>query len=158
MGCAALCAARSGCCSPRGPALPLLHAHPRTTNPCRAGPIEFHRNSLLHLTEAMRRTRRLCSTVIDTMGRELMVRGQWQANDQVRIAGRGRACSMRCVVRLLLPTPAAFAHAPPLAALAFPSLQGYPWVLGQNEVTVGQTITLTTRPDAVATKDLLPIM
>jgi hypothetical protein len=31
----------------------------------------------------MRRTRRLCSTVIDTMGRELMVRGQWQVNDQV---------------------------------------------------------------------------
>lgn len=49
-----------------------------------AGPLEFHRNSLQHLSEAMRRTRRLCSTVIDTMGRELMVRGQWQVNDQVR--------------------------------------------------------------------------
>ena len=47
------------------------------------GPIEFHRNSLQHLSDAMRRTRRLCATVIDTMGRELMVRGQWQVNDQV---------------------------------------------------------------------------
>jgi hypothetical protein len=48
-----------------------------------AGPLDFHRNSLLNLSEAMRRTRRLCATVIDTMGRELMIRGQWQVNDQV---------------------------------------------------------------------------
>lgn len=44
------------------------------------------------MNEAMRRTRRLCSTVIDTMGRELMVRGQWQTNDQVcgrRAGGEG---------------------------------------------------------------------
>eukprot|EP00967_Tisochrysis_lutea_P101958 scaffold153262_cov18-Tisochrysis_lutea.AAC.2 len=49
------------------------------------GPLEFHRNSLQHLSEAMRRTRRLCSTVIDTMGRELMVRGQWQVDNQVKL-------------------------------------------------------------------------
>jgi hypothetical protein len=46
-----------------------------------AGPLEFHRNSLLNLAEAMRRTRKLCATVIDTMGRELMIRGQWQVGD-----------------------------------------------------------------------------
>lgn len=48
-----------------------------------AGPLDFHRNSLLNLGEAMRRTHRLCATVIDTMGRELMIKGQWQVNDQV---------------------------------------------------------------------------
>jgi len=81
------------------------------------GPLEFHRNSLQHLSEAMRRTRRLCSTVIDTMGRELMVRGQWQVDNQ-----------------------------------------GYPWVLGQKEIHAGQVMTLTTREDAVADHNLLPIM
>lgn len=28
--------------------------------------------------------------------------------------------------------------------------QGYPWVLGRNDVVAGQKITITTRPDAVA--------
>lgn len=81
------------------------------------GPLDFHRNSLLNLAEAMKQTRRLCATVIDTMGRELMIRGQWQVNDQ-----------------------------------------GYPWVLGRNEVEAGQKITITTRADAVASESLLPIM
>lgn len=81
------------------------------------GPLEFHRNSLAFLQEAMKRSRRLCATVIDTMGRELMIRGQWQANDQ-----------------------------------------GYPWVLGRNEIKTGQRINLTTREDAVADESTLPIM
>ena len=106
------------------------------------GPLEFHRNSLtflqvrriwascglvgisppfpflLHdMQEAMKKSRRLCATVIDTMGRELMIRGQWQANDQ-----------------------------------------GYPWVLGRNEIKAGQRINLTTREDAVADESTLPIM
>ncbi len=104
------------------------------------GPLEFHRNSLnmlqvpmcapgfrgrggnggdilLFTQEAMKRTRRLCATAIDTMGRELMIRGQWQANDQ-----------------------------------------GYPWVLGRNEIKVGQRIVITTREDAVADENTLPIM
>jgi hypothetical protein len=36
--------------------------------------------------------------------------------------------------------------------------QGYPWVLGRNEVAAGQVITITTRPDAVASESVLPIM
>jgi hypothetical protein len=31
-------------------------------------------------------------------------------------------------------------------------------VLGRNEVSAGQSITITTRPDAVATDTILPIM
>jgi hypothetical protein len=38
------------------------------------GPIEYHRRSLDNLQEAMRRTRRLCAVVLDTLGREIMVR------------------------------------------------------------------------------------
>jgi len=38
------------------------------------GPIEYHRRSLDNLHEAMRRTRRLCAVVLDTLGREIMVR------------------------------------------------------------------------------------
>ena len=38
--------------------------------------ITFGRASHQPMQEAMKRTRRLCATVIDTMGRELMIRGQ----------------------------------------------------------------------------------
>lgn len=33
----------------------------------------YHRQSLLNLQEAMKRTRRLCAIIVDTVGRELMV-------------------------------------------------------------------------------------
>lgn len=38
------------------------------------GPIDYHRRSLDNLQEAMRRTRRLCAIMLDTLGREVMIR------------------------------------------------------------------------------------
>ncbi len=40
------------------------------------GPLEFHRKSLANLQLAMRKSRRLCCTMVDTLGRELMIRRQ----------------------------------------------------------------------------------
>ncbi|KAG1681021.1 hypothetical protein FOA52_009981 [Chlamydomonas sp. UWO 241] len=80
------------------------------------GPLEFHANSLRLLEAAMKRQRRLCAIAIDTMGRELMIRGQWQINEQ-----------------------------------------GYPWVLGRNDVQVGKRIAITTR-EVTADSNTLPIM
>ncbi|KXZ44880.1 hypothetical protein GPECTOR_61g833 [Gonium pectorale] len=40
------------------------------------GPLEFHRKSLQNLHMAMRKGRRLCCTMVDTLGRELMIRRQ----------------------------------------------------------------------------------
>lgn len=37
------------------------------------GSIDFHRRSLENLNEAMRRTRKLCAVMLDTVGRELIV-------------------------------------------------------------------------------------
>ena len=37
------------------------------------GSIDFHRRSLENLNEAMRRTRKLCAIMLDTVGRELIV-------------------------------------------------------------------------------------
>lgn len=37
-------------------------------------PIEYHRLSLQNLQEAMRRTKRLCAVMLDSLGREIMVR------------------------------------------------------------------------------------
>lgn len=37
------------------------------------GSVSYHRQSLLNLQEAMKRTRRLCAIIVDTVGRELMV-------------------------------------------------------------------------------------
>lgn len=38
------------------------------------GPLEYHQTSLRNLQEAMRRARRLCAVMVDTLGREVMVR------------------------------------------------------------------------------------
>ncbi len=37
------------------------------------GSLDFHKKSLSNLGEAMRKTRKLCAVVIDTIGRELIV-------------------------------------------------------------------------------------
>ncbi len=37
------------------------------------GSLEFHKKSLANLGEAMRRTRKLCAVMIDTIGRELII-------------------------------------------------------------------------------------
>ncbi len=37
------------------------------------GSLDFHKKSLSNLAEAMRKTRKLCAIVVDTIGRELIV-------------------------------------------------------------------------------------
>jgi pyruvate kinase len=44
-------------------------------------PIEYHRISLQNLQEAMRRTRRLCAVMLDSLGRELMVRRKYGVDE-----------------------------------------------------------------------------
>lgn len=39
------------------------------------GSPEFHRQSMVNLQVAMRKTRKLCCTLVDTVGRELMIQG-----------------------------------------------------------------------------------
>jgi len=52
------------------------------------GPIEYHRRSLENLQEAMKRTRKLCAIMLDTLGREVMIRRPF------RWVGRRRCGSM----------------------------------------------------------------
>lgn len=51
------------------------------------GPLEFHRKSLANLQQAMRKSRRLCCTMVDTLGRELMIRRQVRGGCRGRAAG-----------------------------------------------------------------------
>jgi pyruvate kinase len=44
-------------------------------------PIEYHRVSLKNLQEAMRRTRRLCAVMLDSLGRELMIRRKYGVDE-----------------------------------------------------------------------------
>ncbi|KAL4425448.1 hypothetical protein ABPG75_009464 [Micractinium tetrahymenae] len=44
-------------------------------------PIEYHRRSLLNLQEAMRRTKRLCAVMLDTLGRELMIKRKYGVDE-----------------------------------------------------------------------------
>lgn len=40
------------------------------------GPLDYHRKSLQNLQLATKKARRLCCTMVDTLGRELMIRRQ----------------------------------------------------------------------------------
>lgn len=44
-------------------------------------PIEYHRISMQNLQEAMRRTRRLCAVMLDSLGRELMVKRKYGVDE-----------------------------------------------------------------------------
>jgi pyruvate kinase len=44
-------------------------------------PIEYHRLSLQNLNEAMRRTRRLCAVMLDSLGREIMIRRKYGVDE-----------------------------------------------------------------------------
>lgn len=44
-------------------------------------PIEYHRRSLQNLQEAMKRTRRLCAVMVDTLGRELMIKRKYGVDE-----------------------------------------------------------------------------
>ncbi|MEW5318442.1 MAG: hypothetical protein WDW38_009663, partial [Sanguina aurantia] len=45
------------------------------------GPIEYHRATLDNLAAAMKRVRRLCAVMVDTLGREIMVRRPFSLNE-----------------------------------------------------------------------------
>lgn len=44
-------------------------------------PIEYHRISLQNLQEAMRQTKRLCAVMLDTLGRELMIKRKYGVDE-----------------------------------------------------------------------------
>jgi pyruvate kinase len=44
-------------------------------------PIEYHRVSLKNLQEAMKKTRRLCAVMLDSLGRELMIRRKYGVDE-----------------------------------------------------------------------------
>lgn len=63
------------------------------------GPVEYHKKSLRNLEQAVRRTRRLCAVLVDTLGRELMIRRTytlsedgWPVHEQVE---QGLPCLQR---------------------------------------------------------------
>lgn len=79
-------------------------------------PIEYHRMSLQNLQEAMRRTRRLCAVMLDSLGRELMVKRKYGVDEN-----------------------------------------GWPGIFDQLRISSGQTITLTTDPNAECSSTLFPV-
>lgn len=49
------------------------------------GSVDYHKQSLRNLQAAVRKTRRLCAVVLDTFGRELVVRRQYEVDETVNI-------------------------------------------------------------------------
>ena len=68
------------------------------------GPLEYHRRSLDNLQEAMRRTRKLCAIVVDTLGRELMVRRPFRIDPDGWPNQVGQEISVAAGSRLTLTT------------------------------------------------------
>ncbi|GAB4821631.1 hypothetical protein N2152v2_008677 [Parachlorella kessleri] len=90
------------------------------------GTKEYHRRSLRNLSEAMRRTRRLCSVWLDTMGREMVVRrkveydeGGWPAHGESLKAEKGQTITVTTD-----PAGEATATVYPINYPSFPSLVG----------------------------------
>lgn len=46
------------------------------------GPVDYHKKSLENLQLAIKKTRRLCAVLLDTLGRELMIRRSYTLDDQ----------------------------------------------------------------------------
>lgn len=45
------------------------------------GTVDFHRRSLQNLNEAMQKTRKLCAVMLDTTGREIVVRREHEIDE-----------------------------------------------------------------------------
>lgn len=50
-----------------------IYPIPKTYVCVQWGPVEYHAQSLANLAVAMQRTKRLCATILDTVGREIMI-------------------------------------------------------------------------------------
>ena len=46
------------------------------------GPVEYHKKSLHNLQLAIKQTRRLCAVLLDTLGRELMIRRSYTLDER----------------------------------------------------------------------------
>ena len=80
------------------------------------GPLQFHQQSLRNLAKAMLRTRRLCAVMVDTQGREIFIRREYEIGED-----------------------------------------GWPKHGKTVAVGMGDTITLTTDPNAKQTDTLFPV-
>lgn len=45
------------------------------------GSLQFHQQSLRNLAKAMLRTRRLCAVIVDTLGREIFIRREYEIGE-----------------------------------------------------------------------------
>jgi hypothetical protein len=86
------------------------------------GPIDYHRRSLDNLQEAMRRTRKLCAIMLDTLGREVMIRRPFRCVAATVGCCVAACCGSGCVGALFVVMPlrarlSARASTPPTQSL-----------------------------------------
>lgn len=64
-----------------------MTSYPRSGLKClwlmQYGSVEYHKQSLRNLQAAVRKTRRLCAVVLDTFGRELVIRREYAVDEKV---------------------------------------------------------------------------
>jgi pyruvate kinase len=68
------------------------------------GPLEYHRRSLDALQEAVRRTGRLCAVMLDTLGREVMVRRPFRIDPDGWPTQVGQELAVKAGARVTLTT------------------------------------------------------
>ena len=49
------------------------------------GSLDYHKQSLRNLQKASQQTKRMCAVILDTVGRELMIRRDFTLDHEVRV-------------------------------------------------------------------------
>lgn len=131
------------------------------------GSLDYHKQSLRNLQEASHRTRQLCAVILDTVGRELMIKREYTYDEEVCTLQNFCAVS-RLVHHVRMFKMCNLADCPPHSHRdqkhgmdayqeAYCLLQGWPVHTVPLEVKKGQEVVVTTDETAVASSSKLPI-
>eukprot|EP00890_Picochlorum_soloecismus_P002397 jgi/Picsp_1/3158/NSC_05998-R1_pyruvate kinase len=122
-------------------------------------PIEYHRMSLHNLHEAMRRTQRLCAVMLDSLGRELMIRRKYGV-DENGWPGLFEQLKVECDQRVTITTdPAAECTNSvfPITYAKFPAMcqPGDSMFVGRYLVTGSETSSLFLEVEEVTATEVI---
>lgn len=142
------------------------------------GSQDYHKQSLRNLEKARQQTKHLCAVILDTIGRELLIRREYELDAEV--GARPDICMLRTCCTLSPAHAAAAARGAVTAPCAQQPTslhaalaacckvhggmtafgdrrQGWPVHTEALEIKAEQQVTVTTDPKAVASSSTLPI-
>ena len=108
------------------------------------GSVDYHRQSLRNLQKASQQTRHMCAVILDTVGRELMIRRDFTFDHEVRCThsthtampnSARKPCGLHMYASVsLLQCFLSVSHAGPLSACVHPLGHSLGWTQGSGIV------------------------